>query len=83
MVPNNDPGRIITLTNGDAKTVLNRLQRESANVSTIIETFDGIYDRIDLINEHTLILTDRFGDRTTVNLENHVDNIIKNYVFKY
>lgn len=83
VVPNNDPGRIITLTNGDAKTVLNRLQRESANVSTIIETFDGIYDRIDLINEHTLILTDRFGDRTTVNLENHVDNIIKNYVFKY
>lgn len=82
VVPENDPGRIITLTQGDARTVLNRMQRESANVYTIMETFNGVYDKITLLNEHTLLLTDKFGERITVNLENHIDNLIKDYVFK-
>ena len=82
VVPENDPGRIIRLTDSDAKFVLNRLQKESANVYSIMETFNGIYDNITLLNENTLLMTDKFGDRMTVNLENHIDNIIKDYVFK-
>lgn len=82
VVPKDDPGTIITLTDSDAKTVLNRLQRESANLTTIVETFDGVYDRIDLVNENKLVLTDRFGDKMYVNLENHVENVIMDYVFK-
>lgn len=82
VVPKNDPGTIITITGSDAKEVLNRLQRESANITTIIETFDGLYDKIDLISENKLLLTDRFGEKISVNLESHIDNIIMDYVFK-
>ena len=82
VVPKNDPGTIITITGSDAKEVLNRLQRESANITTIIETFDGLYDKIDLVSENKLLLTDRFGEKISVNLESHIDNIIMDYVFK-
>ena len=82
VVPENDPGRIITLKESDARVVLNRLQRESANLSKIVETFDGIYDKVTLLNEHTLLMTDRFGGRMTVNLEDHVSNVIMDYVWK-
>lgn len=82
VVPKNDPGTIISITGSDAKEVINRLQRESANITTIIETFDGLYDKIDLVSENRLLLTDRFGEKISVNLENHIDNIIMDYVFK-
>ena len=82
VVPKNDPGTIISITGSDAKEVINRLQRESANITTIVETFDGLYDKIDLVSENRLLLTDRFGERISVNLENHIDNIIMDYVFK-
>ena len=82
IVPENDPGKIITLKESDARIVLNRLQRESANLSQIVETFDGLYDNITLLDEHTLLMTNRFGDRITTNLENHVSNIIMDYVWK-
>lgn len=82
IVPKNDPGTIITLTDSDARTVLNRLQRESANLSTIVETFDGIYDRIDLLEGGNVVLTDRYGDKISARLEDHVDNVIMDYAFK-
>lgn len=82
VVPEDDPGKIITLTESDARLVINRLQRESANLSNIVEAFDGIYDKVTLMNENTLLLTDRFGDRLSVNLEDHVNNIIMDYVWK-
>ena len=82
VVPKNDPGTIISITGSDAKEVINRLQRESANITTIVETFDGLYDKIDLVSENRLLLTDRFGERISVNLENHIDNMIMDYVFK-
>ena len=77
-----DTGTIITLTNSDAQTVLNRLQRESANVTQILETFNTFYDKISYIGENTLLLTNAYGDKIYANLENHVDNIITDYVFK-
>lgn len=82
IVEENDPGVIIRITNGDAKEVLNRLQRESANITTIVETFDGLYDDIRLKNNNKLSLTSRFGDKIEVNLEQHVSNIIMDYAFK-
>lgn len=82
VVPENDPGRIITLRESDARVVINRLQKESANLSAITEAFDGIYDNVTLIAENTLLLSNKFGDRITVNLENHVENIIMDYVYK-
>ena len=80
--PENDPGRIITLTESDARTVINRLQRESANISTILETFEGLTDNISCINENTIILSTRYGEQIHVNLESYIDNAVMDYVFK-
>lgn len=82
VVPFNDPGRIITLKESDARTVINRMQRESANLSMITEAFDGLFDQVTLISENSLLLTSKFGERIIVNLENHVENIIMDYVYK-
>lgn len=82
VVPKNDPGRIITLKESDARTVINRMQRESANLSMITEAFDGLFDQVTLISENSLLLTSKFGERIIVNLENHVENIIMDYVYK-
>lgn len=82
VVPKNDPGRIITLSSTDAKTVINRLQRESANLNKIVNTFDGIMDNITLIDESRIMLTSRFGEKIIVNLENHIENLIMDYSMK-
>lgn len=83
VVPTDDPGTIITLRESDAKTVIDRLQRESANMDLILNTFDGIYDKISLVNENTIMLTNAMGGKISVNLENHVQNLIMDYVTKY
>ena len=78
----NETGRIIKLTGRDAQDVLNRLQRESANISSILETFEGITDKITLSEDGRYInLTNAFGDRFTLRLENYVDNLIMDYVW--
>lgn len=82
VVPENDPGTIITLKESDARTVINRMQRESANLVTIMDTFDGLFDDITLVKENTLMLTSRFGEKLYVNLEDHIQNIIRDYVYK-
>ena len=83
VVPSNDPGTIITLRESDARTVISRLQRESANLDTILTTFDGIYDKISMVNENTIMLTNAMGGKISVNLENHVQNLIMDYVTKF
>jgi hypothetical protein len=61
---------------------INRLQRESANMSSILETFEGITDKITLSEDGRYInLTNAFGDRFTLRLENYVDNLIMDYVW--
>ena len=82
IVPKDDPGTIITLRESDARTVISRLQRESANLDLILNTFDGIYDKISLVNENTIMLTNAMGGKISVNLENHVQNLIMDYVTK-
>ena len=82
VVPYDDPGRIITLTESDAKTVISRLQRESANMDTILSTFDGIYDKIST-RGNSVMLTNAMGGRIEVNLESHVQNLIMDYVSRY
>ena len=83
VVPKDDPGTIITLRESDARTVISRLQRESANMDTILNAFDGIYDKISMVDENTVMLTNAMGGKISVNLENHVQNLIMNYVSKY
>ena len=83
VVPKDDPGTIITLRESDARTVISRLQRESANLDCILNTFDGIYDKISQVNENTIMLTNAMGGKISVNIENHVQNLIMDYVSKY
>lgn len=83
IVPVNDPGRVINLKESDARTVLNRLQRESASISAITETFEGLVDNITYLREsNQLCLSTRYGERIYMNLDNYVNNLIENYVFK-
>lgn len=77
----NDIGRIITLTKSDAQDVLNRLQRESADISAIINTFEGLSDRIVVTEDNKLRLSTRYGETLYLNLENHVENLIMDYVY--
>ena len=79
VVPKNDPGTIITLKESDARTVISRLQRESANLDKIAETFEALMDNISLVNENTVMMTSRYGEKIYVNLENHIDNLIMDY----
>ena len=83
VVPNNDPGTIITLRESDAKTVISRLQKESANLNTILEAFDGIYESISQVDGNTILLSNRMGGKIYVNLEEHVQNLIMDYATKY
>ena len=77
----NETGRIIHLTGSDAQSVLNRLQRESANISSILESFEGIADKVTLSEDGKRVyLTNAFGDRFNLRLEDHIDNLIMNYV---
>ena len=80
IVPENDPGRIIQVTGSDAQDILNRLQRESASISSILDTFEGISDKI-TVTESNIILTNRFGDRFDLKLEDYVDRLIMDYTW--
>jgi hypothetical protein len=83
IVPENDPGTIYKLTSSDAKTVISRLQRESANLDMVLNTFDGIYESVQNVGKNKIMLTDRFGGKVYVNLENHVSNAIMDYCTKF
>lgn len=83
VVPVDDPGRIITLRESDARVVLDRLQKESASVSMIVETFSNTYDKVTLLENGQLLLSNCMGGKIYVNADNHIDNVIKNFVFKF
>lgn len=85
IIPENDPGTIINLTGSDAKYVLNRLQRESANMSNILDAFGEFYDMVSTIpgNSTDIVLSNAYGDKMRVNLESHVENAIMDYVSKF
>ena len=81
-VINDDPGRIIKIKDTDARTIINKLQIDSSNLDKVLNTFDGIMDQINLVNESTVMMTSRFGDKFYVNLENHIDNLIMEFAMR-
>lgn len=79
-LPENDPGRLIPITN---QSVLNYIKSESANFKAIKESYDLLYDEIELINRGTQVkLTDRAGGIFVVNLENYIHDEIMNDCLK-
>lgn len=76
----NDPGILIPITN---QSVINYIKSESTNFKTIKESYDLLYDNIELINRGTQVkLTDRAGGIFVVNLENYIHDEIMNDVLK-
>ena len=82
VVPNNDPGMLIPITNNQ---VIDYIKHESANLRQVMETFEIFYDNIELVNERfnpKVKLTSRDGNIYVVNLETYLQNEIQNYCIK-
>lgn len=76
VVQENDAGLVIPITN---TAVLNYIKEESANFKTIKESYDLLYDNIELINRGTQVkLTDRAGGIFIANLESYIHDEIMN-----
>lgn len=76
VVQENDAGLVIPITN---TAVLNYIKEESANFKTIKESYDLLYDNIELINRGTQVkLTDRAGGIFVANLESYIHDEIMN-----
>ena len=78
----NNYGKIVTFTDGDAQQVLNRLQRESASVGMMLETFEGFANEVKLVN-NKIRLSTHYGETIYLSLNEHVDNLITNYIYGY
>lgn len=76
----NEHGRVICLTGSDAYAALNKLQRESASIGSILETFEGIANDVRVTHGHVK-LTTVFGESLYIPLDKHVDNLISDYVY--
>lgn len=82
VVPDNDPGMLIPITNNQ---VIDYIKHESANLRQVMETFEIFYDNIELVNERynpQVKLTSRDGNIYVVNLETYLQNEIQNYCIK-
>ena len=82
VVPNNDPGMLIPITNNQ---VIDYIKHESANLRQVMETFEIFYDNIELVNERfnpQVKLTSRDGNIYVINLETYLQNEIQNYCIK-
>ena len=56
----------------------------SADISAIINTFEGLSDRVDYITENNKIrLSTKYGETIYLNLENHIENMIMDYVYGF
>ena len=75
----NENGLIIPITSSMAKDVVSRLQKESASLDTIFETFSGIADKLQVVGNH-ILLTTAFGESVYIPYGKYVDNLIRDYV---
>ena len=77
----NDKGILIPITN---ESVINYIKSESANFKAIKESYDLLYDNIELMNRGTQVkLTDRAGGIFVVNLESYIHDEIMNECLKH
>lgn len=73
-----DQGLVIPITN---KQVISYIKSESANIKSMMNTFDLLYDDMALLEDGNLQLTDKSGGIFVVNLENHIHNEIMDYCY--
>ena len=72
---------ILPITN---ESVINYIKSESCNFKAIKESYDLLYDNIELINRGTQVkLTDRAGGIFVINLESYIHDEIMNECLKH
>lgn len=81
IIPENDKGLIIPIMN---ESVIDYIKSESANLKYLGETFDFMYDNIEITKNpitksSSVRLTDKMGQVFTVNLESYIADDIMNY----
>jgi hypothetical protein len=75
----NETGLITPITN---QNVIDYIQKESFNFHMFKESFDLMYDDINMINNGSQVqLTDKSGNILFVNLETYVHNGLMNYFY--
>lgn len=73
----NDAGLFVPINNESVKKFI---MKESCNLDTALESFDMLYESIQVVNNGTKVhLTDKTGNTFMINLENHIQNQIMNY----
>ena len=72
----NKNGMLIPITN---ESVLSYIKTESANISSLLNQIDFMYESAKLINSRQVQLVAKTGDIFVVNLENHISNEIQSY----
>lgn len=76
----NKNGLLIPITNA---SVLSYIKNESANIRSLINQIDFLYESATVINNGSQVrLVAKTGDIFVVNLENHIANEIQNYCLK-
>lgn len=76
----NDKGIFVPINN---QSVINYIKNESTNLKTVLESFDTLYESIQMVdNGQRVQLTDRTGSTYIINLESYIQNEIMNYCFK-
>ena len=76
---NDDPGFMFPVTNQD---VIDCIKQESYSYKKIEESFDVLYESMQLVNNGSDVqLMDREGNVYVITLENHIQNEIMNYCY--
>ena len=75
VIEKNDPGMLIPIAN---QQVIDYIKQESANYKNVLETFELMYDNIELINNNSQVkLTSKDGSIFVVRLENYIQQEIR------
>lgn len=76
----NDKGIIVPITNS---SVMNYIKLESANINTVLKSFDTLYESASLIENGSKVqLMTNTGDIMVINLESYIQNEIMDYCNK-
>lgn len=66
------------------KQVIDYITKESANISSVLESFDKIFTSTEIIANGTKVrLMNEAGEMCIVNLENHIQDKIMDYCYRY
>ena len=76
----NENGKLIPITDDG---VLSYIKHESANIKSLINQIDFMYESVSIVKGNQVRLVAKNGDTFMVNLENHIANEIQNYCLNY